>query len=344
MPKAKVEPKEIKSTGLPKASSQCYHFDLYAILEAPQEIYFGHEVAVNVSRVETVKITTPKEEITKCYLSPTKRRGIERRCLIWAKRSDGWCLGDHWQCGIPHTCGAIECPICQVYGALITSDTKNQVAPLGDEIAKRSPVTLIGRLTHGGGVAIQPQDPELKQRAMHPSLIRKEQKGTAGPDGAEEGEEKQTKPTPMPFKREYNEPSLLYPVYNHCISVEESEFAAVAYAFDQAIARIGAGNPKGAKICEAELLGKVQSLLVLDRYLVPMGKRPIVSPNITSVEEAIEQFRRNTLTVHGETVTQDCIENEAGKFTRWIGDAALKQLQDYQCQFVKSHLEVKEGV
>jgi len=34
------------------------HFDIYAIFEGPQELYFGHEVQVNVNLVETVKLST----------------------------------------------------------------------------------------------------------------------------------------------------------------------------------------------------------------------------------------------------------------------------------------------
>ncbi|MDW8055014.1 MAG: hypothetical protein RMJ86_10800, partial [Anaerolineae bacterium] len=66
------------SSGLPKSDGQRYHYDIYAFLEGPQEIYLGHDVAVNVNLVETVKIASLKEggrALEKCYLSPTKRRG-----------------------------------------------------------------------------------------------------------------------------------------------------------------------------------------------------------------------------------------------------------------------------
>jgi len=50
------------------------HFDIYAIFEGPQELYFGHEVQ-NVN-VETVKLSTKDgRSLEKCYISPTKRRG-----------------------------------------------------------------------------------------------------------------------------------------------------------------------------------------------------------------------------------------------------------------------------
>ena len=66
-----------------------FHFDIYAVLEGGQELYFGHEMQVNVNIVETVKIPrVDGDEIEKCYLSPTKRRGVERRVLIWGTKRE----------------------------------------------------------------------------------------------------------------------------------------------------------------------------------------------------------------------------------------------------------------
>src|SRR5260370_20598567 len=144
----------IASTGLLKSDTQRYHFDIYAILEGTQEIYFGEEVAVNVNLVEKVKVprTLPDvstgrgyEELEKCYLSPTKRRGIERRTLIWAPTAQGVLLGDQVGCGIPATCAKQTCPICCAYGAL----------------QPKEDISLVGRITHSGGVAIQPLLPEV---------------------------------------------------------------------------------------------------------------------------------------------------------------------------------------
>ena len=116
-----------------------------------QELFFGHETQVNVNIVEMVTIpvsnNTEDNELEKCYLSPTKRRGVERRSLIWSPTGNGL-LGDRLNCGIPHTCSKAECPICRVFGGLITSATEV-------EGEKRPATTLIGRLTHSGGVAIQ---------------------------------------------------------------------------------------------------------------------------------------------------------------------------------------------
>lgn len=299
-------------SGLESQSDQPrFHFDIYALLESGQELYFGHETQVNVNIVEKVTIQTSEgEELEKCYLSPTKRRGVERRVLIWAPKGNGF-LGDSRNCGVPHTCSQPECPICRVFGGLITSKTEVE-----GESEDRDATTMIGRLTHGGGVAIQALDPEEKQRAMHPSKLR------------QQGDE-----TPMPFKREYNEPGLLYPVYNHCLSITESEFASVAYAFLGALARLGAGNPKGTKIYEDKLTSDTpEPWIVLDRYRVPLGKRPVVSPSITKVNDAQEQFKRAALSIGG--IEQDpASELTRGSFQRYLGDGAIVKLTEYLEQF-----------
>jgi len=145
--------KDVVSTGI-EADAERWHFDIYAILEGTQELYFGDEVQINVNLVEVVKMGKNKPD--KCYLSPTKRRGVERRSLIWAPVKGEKLLGDKLNCGIPNTCASPDCPICAVYGGLQAGEK-----------------TLVGRLVHGGGVAIQDLDPVEKQRAMHPSYIQR---------------------------------------------------------------------------------------------------------------------------------------------------------------------------
>ncbi len=288
-------------TGLPQtdAKNPRQHFDIYAILEGSQELYFGHEVQVNINLVEMVKLTkTSGESIEKCYLSPTKRKGVERRCLIWSPLKTGELLGDRQKCGIPETCADPKCPICSVYGGLI--------------VGKK---TLIGRVTHGGGVAVQELYPVQKQRAMHPSRL-------ASPASGKDE-------TPTPFKREYNQPGMLYPVSNHALSITDAEFAGVAYAFLDSLPRIGSGNPKGVAIAESNQ----QPLLVLDRYLTPKLKRPIISPSETDPIGAINKFLR---LAKGQ---EDLDYIQQSHFERWIGNAALEKLQAYASQFVDTVLQ-----
>lgn len=290
------------STGLPKTDEKNprLHFDIYAILEGSQELYFGDEVQVNINVVEMVDLKTKDgRDLKKCYISPTKRRGVERRCLLWAPVKSGVLLGDKLQCGIPKTCAKPSCPICGVYGAL--EPGKN---------------TLIGRVTHGGGVAIQDLDPVDKQRAMYPSRL------------VNANEE-----PPQPFKRQYNQPGVLYPVSDHGLSITDQEFASVAYAFLDALPRIGSGNPKGIAIAEVENM----PLLVVDRYLTPKGKRPIISPSITDPAEAIAEFVRQAKYPRN---SEESIEHIAEKyFDRWIGNQALAKLQEYATNFVEKVLE-----
>jgi len=274
------------------------HFDIYAILEGTQELYLGHEVQVNINLVEVVKLSTiDGRSIEKCYISPTKRRGVERRSLIWSPVKSGTLLGDKLQCGIPETCAKPECPICSTYGGLIAGKK-----------------TLIGRVTHSGGVAVQELYPVDKQRAMHPARLVN-----------------QKEETPIPFKRQYNQPGLLYPVYNHALSITEKEFAAVAYAFLDSLARIGSGNPKGVALAED---ANNKPLLVFDRYLVPRGKRPIISPSVTNAADAIADFQRLAQT---PTANTDHISEPL--FDRWLGDEALLKLQDYAGDFVNRVLQ-----
>jgi len=294
-----------------------FHFDIYAILEGGQELFFGHETQVNVSIVETVTIAAhddsgEENELEKCYLSPTKRRGVERRSLIWAPTGNRL-LGDTLNCGIPHTCSKIECPICRVFGGLITSATEVE-----GESEKRPATTLIGRVTHGGGVAIQALGPEEKQRAMHPSMLHKTPEANL---------------TPTPFKREYNQPGLLYPVYNHSLSVTDSEFSAIAYAFMGALARLGAGNPKGVKIHDAPFVkDEAEPWIVVDRYLSPIGKRPVVSPALTDVDKAKTEFKKAAFSIGGRE-QQPANRLSRGNFHRYIGDAAIAKMSQYLVQF-----------
>ena len=292
-----VEKKENSKTlsGLPKSDAMRKHYDIYAILEAPQELYFGDEKEVNINIVEKVRVWTPEGEKEKCYISPTKRRGVERRCLLWSD-AGGTLFMDRLECGIPNTCCKESCPVCSVFGGL--------------EAGKK---TFIGRLTHSGGVAVSGQIALEKQRAMHPALVRKEKEEN-----------------PMPYRKEYAQPGLLYPVSNHCLSIAEEEFSTVAYAFLMSLNRLGAGNPKGVSFARTEWRGENQPLLVVDEYRTPRGERPIVSPSIVQNEVAVQTFIKLADLINIE---------DAGDFQRTTGGAALKRLQKAAAGFVSRYLQ-----
>jgi hypothetical protein len=283
-------------SGLPEADGQREHYDIYAIFEAPQELYFGNEKEVNVNIIEKVRVQTPKGEQEKCYISPTKRRGVERRCLLWSD-AGGKLLMDKLECGIPDTCCSDRCPICRVYGGL--------------DPGKK---TFIGRLTHSGGVSVSSQIALEKQRAMHPALIYKEKDEN-----------------PVPYRKEYAQPGLLYPVSNHCLSISSDEFATVAYAFLMSLNRLGAGNPKGVSFARASWNGeKEEPLLVVDEYRVPLGERPVISPSVTDNVTAMNIFME---------LAKSVSSNVADKFSRSTGSVALKKLQDAAKVFEQQHLQ-----
>lgn len=285
------------ASGLSPQTEPLYHWDIYAVLYAPQEVYFGHETQVNVNLIETVILPDGSERV---YLSPTKRRGVERRELLYAaveREGKHFFLTDLLGCGIPNTCGDENCPICRVYGALVTEKKGN-----------RERTTFIGRLTHGGGVAIPGLEPLEKQRAMHPSNLRRES-----------GEE------PQPFKRQYGAPGLLFPVYNHVLSASEKEFRPVAYAFLKSLPRLGAGNPKGLDFYED---GEFGPYLVLDRYKAPLGRRVVLPPTLKDPGEALAEFRRRAA---------DAPQGEA-LFRRYQGKEALDELRRLAEAFVSQDL------
>ncbi len=295
---SKKENSEKTLSGLPKSEKARKHYDIYAVLEAPQELYFGDEKEVNINVIEKVRVWTPDGEREKCYISPTKRRGVERRSLLWSD-TDGKLLMDKLECGIPKTCCNENCPVCCVFG--------------GMEPGKK---TFVGRLTHSGGVSVSPQIALEKQRAMHPALIYKEKDEN-----------------PTPYRKEYAQPGLLYPVSNHCLSITEDEFATVAYAFLMSMNRLGAGNPKGVSFARAiwdKKKNEDEPLLVVDEYRVPMGQRPIISPSVVDNENAVKTFLK---------LAESVSSNGAKVFKRSTGNEALEMLQNAAVKFEKEHLQ-----
>lgn len=282
-------------SGLPPSDAPRKHYDIYAILEAPQELYFGDEKEVNVNIVEKVRVWTPEGEKEKCYISPTKRRGVERRCLLWSD-AGGKLLMDVIECGIPNTCCKTNCPVCRVFGGMEAGNK-----------------TFIGRLSHSGGVAVASQIVLEKQRAMHPALVYKEKEET-----------------PMPYRKEYAQPGLLYPVSNHALSLTEDEFCTMAYAFLMSLTRLGAGNPKGVGLARTDWNDKEQPLVVVDEYRVPMGERPVISPSIMDNDTAVSTFIKLAGSVN---------PNDSKSFTRHAGYVALTRLQDAAAQFEHTYLQ-----
>lgn len=285
------------------------HYDIYAIVYTPQEVHFGHEKQINLNVVETVKVAknSGDDYDLKLYFSPTKRRGVERRSVLWMPVGDEYYY-DVVDCHIPRTC--CSCILCHVFGGL------------DHEVRKRS---ITSRVTQGGGVAVQPLPPEIKQRLVVSADLNRKIERAGG------GGEEDTSATP--FKKEYAEPGIWFPITTHCTSLTEEEFGLVAYAFLDAMRRYSAGHPKGGWIVNGEVNGEERPLIVVDAYRAPQVNRPLVAPTTNSTEAALNEFR------HGIPIDNSWGNNEAisdgnGLFTRYYGKAALKFLEENSANFV----------
>lgn len=295
------------------------NMDIYAILEATQELHFGNVKDLNVNRIELVTVPTIDGEIEKLYMSPTKVRGVARRALMW-KLND---LGDEKikSCGIPATCG--KCDLCKLFGGLMTTAGAEEEG------------SIASRVFQAGGVAIQEISPDIKQRLSSPTYIIDGQIGQYNKNKIQEllkarnisGENLTRLSTPMPYEKEYVEASALFPIYWHSLLIEiekgnrlMSEPQMVAYSFLETLKRIGAGHPKGAEIFHYSWDGtdKEEPLIVVDIYTEPLGKRPIISPMITDVKKANQIFIEKA----NRTVIN------TGKFERYKGDAAESLLRN----------------
>ena len=72
--------------------------------------------------------------------------------------------------------------------------------------------------------------------------------------------------------------------------------------------------------------------IVVDRYLAPLGKRPVVSPAIRDVKKAKNQFKEAAFSVAGSR-QEAANELTHGNFHRYIGDAAIAKLSEYLIKF-----------
>lgn len=291
------------------------HYDIYAIVHTPQEVHFGHEKQINLNVVETVKVArnSGDDYDLKLYFSPTKRRGVERRSVLWMPVGDEYYY-EVVDCHIPRTC--CSCILCDVFGGL-----DNDVRKL----------SITSRVTQGGGVAVQPLPPEIKQRlVVSADLKRKIER--AGEGGGEDT-------SATPFKKEYAEPGIWFPITTHCTSLTEEEFGLVAYAFLDAMRRYSAGHPKGGWIVNGEVDCEERPLIVVDAYRAPQVNRPLVAPTTNDTGTALDQFQRGIPIDRSWGNKEGTIHKESGDsklFTRYYGNAALSFLEANSDDFVKN--------
>jgi hypothetical protein len=290
------------------------HYDIYAIVYTPQEVHFGHEKQINLNVVETVKVAhTGRDDYDlKLYFSPTKRRGVERRSILWMPIGDDY-FYEVVGCHIPQTC--CSCILCDVFGGL---DNRIQN------------ISITSRVTQGGGVAVQPLPAEIKQRLVVSADLKRSIARAA------EGEGDDTSATP--FKKEYAEPGIWFPITTHCTSLTEEEFGLVAYAFVDAMRRYSAGHPKGGWVVTESINGAKRPLIVVDEYRAPQMNRPVVMPTTDDTSQALEQFS------NGIPINQDWGDNNGivlvgnrqdPLFTRRYGEVALGYLTEKLSAFVQ---------
>jgi len=262
------------------------NMSIYAILELPQELYFGSHSEKGLNILEKVELRAEVKTgngvsvvpVTKGYYSPTKQRGIERRAIAYSlvKTEKGIMpYYRYFNLGIDVT---DTYPSGQ-------PDPKDILTFLWGASWRQPAAYIRGRVGYGGGVAVQ-DDISIKQRNRVPYDAYK----------MTEKEEKTEVAEQTLWKKEYIEPGVLIPVVRHgfLLGWENYEPHALAYAFLEGLKLTGAGTPKGLDIFNGYWLSDAekQRALVVDLYLWLAPEPVTISPVITSVTEALEEFKK----------------------------------------------------
>ena len=78
------------SEGNKNSNKNLIHMDIYAVVEATQELHFGNVKDLNINRVELISV--PKDDgtvVQKPYMSPTKVRGVAKKGTFMGASSIG---------------------------------------------------------------------------------------------------------------------------------------------------------------------------------------------------------------------------------------------------------------
>jgi len=316
---------------------------IYAVLEAPQELYFGSHSEKGLNVLEKVEIDTEVVEdgktvpvrITKPYFSPTKQRGIERRAIAYSlvKTGDGKLV-----------------PYYKYFNLSIdVTNTYPNGYPNPRDILTflwgatwTQPAAYIrGRVGYGGGVAIQGTFERKQRNRVEYNMYEITKK-----EGESEEETAQ-----MLWMKEYAEPHLLIPVVRHgmLLGVDNYEPHAMAYAFLQGLQIAGAGTPKGIDILEAYWLSKnekekdeKEKVLVVDVGCWLLPDPVTISPVILSPVQALEEFKKKALKhpLFKESEPSKVFEEvKKGPAVRLVGNTAYEFLRKLANGFVENYLE-----
>ncbi|MEL9908231.1 MULTISPECIES: hypothetical protein [Thermoprotei] len=338
------------------SASTMVNMAIYAILEAPQELYFGSHSEKNLNVLEKVVLDIEVEEggrviqkrVVKPYYSPTKQRGIERRAIAYSlvkTRSGLVPYYRYFNLGIDVT---------DTYSNGVP-DPRDILTFLWGATWTRPTAYIRGRVGYGGGVAVQSTF-ERKQRNrvdynIYEAVTKTSKEGGKSEEPEAGGEGYETAQTL--WMKEYAEPHLLIPVTRHgmLLGVENYEPHAMAYAFLQGLALAGASTPKSISILEAYWLdgNRRDKAIVVDIGPWLLLEPVTVSPAIMSPVEVLNIFREKALK-HGKNI---CNETEPEKVfdafrekespcaktpVRLVGDTAYEFLKKLADEFVDKYL------
>jgi len=335
------------------------NMSIYAILELPQELYFGSHSEKNLNIVEKVSLRAEVKTgndvkavmVDKGYYSPTKQRGIERRAIAYS---------------LVKTKDNVLVPYYKHFNLSIDiTDTYLNGVPDPRDILTfvwggswRSPASYIrGRVGYGGGVAVQDNISIRQRNRVSYDAYAKTEK-----------EDKNEVSEQTLWKKEYIEPGVLIPVIRHgfMLGWENYEPHALAYAFLEGLKIAGAGTPKSIDIfdgfwlkqsdneeqnnSEKQSVNERQKAVVVDLYSWLSPDPVVISPAITSVIEALEEFERKALSYKKEC--EECVINNAeqinvedilnkvkeGKAVRLVGNIAYAFLRALANKFGTEYL------
>lgn len=333
---------------------------IYAILEAPQELYFGSHSEKDINVLEKVVIrldikdgnTTRAVDVEKPYYSPTKQRGVERRAIAYSLVKVGDKLVPYYRYF------NLSIDVADTYPDG-RPDPRDILTYLWGATWTKPTLYMRGRIGYGGGVAVQPGPVLTKQRNRveyrHFEAVMKERRREKEKVESE-GEEEAIETAQILWSKEYAEPHLLIPVYRTGIllGVENYEPHALAYAFLKGLELAGAGTPKGLGILEAYWISDdatkkeentKQKVLVVDIGVNLMPEPVVVSPAILSPIEALAEFKRKAeepekIILQNFENVESVFEKVTNKNTcvRLVGNTAYKFLEGLADKFAREYL------
>jgi len=315
------------------------NMSIYAILELPHELYFGSHSEKGLNVLEKVRIKIEEKpvekpvEAVKGYYSPTKQRGIERRAIAYSIVNAGGMLVPYYKYF------NLSIDVTDVYGDGVP-DPRDILTFLWGATWRNPPTYIRGRVGYGGGVAVQ-DDVSIRQRIRVPYDIYTVTEKESRYEVAEQ----------TLWRKEYIEPGVLIPVIRHgfLLGWENYEPHALAYAFLKGLSMAGAGTPKGLGIFEAYWRDDniKEKVVVVDLYTGLAPEPVTISPFITSVIEALEEFKGKAYKPDKNKIKESFDQKEldniresikGGGYVRFVGDAAYSLLRALAEEFSQRYL------